>query len=160
MSAPLPALLLAPFFPPSLTLVPLSLLRNLTETPRKLRDVCPMESQIKGVKKGRGQLKVSSLQRSSSYRGVRSFWRVFVFATTYMKAVNIDICLRHHARNQPHNKLNEPGPYHNGTIVRNCMCLLLTWNQSNKNAEQFICYQSLTSFLLLKLMSAKKRLFP
>ena len=38
--------------------------------------------------------------------------------------------------NQPHNKLTlgEPGPYHNGTIVRNCMCLLFTQNQSNISA--------------------------
>ena len=38
---PLPALLLVPFFPRSLTLVPLSLLRNRTETLATLDKRCP-----------------------------------------------------------------------------------------------------------------------
>ena len=128
--------------------------------PRRLRDVRLMESRIKGVKKGRGQLKVSALQRSSSYRGVRSFWRVFVFATTYMKAVNIDICLRHHATNQPHNKWTRPLPQRHDCQKLYVFIAYMESVKQKCRAIYLLPIADIISFAEKENERPKKRLFP
>ena len=151
--------ILAPFFPRSLTLVPVSLLRNRTETLATQAKRCP-SSRIKGVKKGRGQLKVSALQRSSSYRGVRSFWSVFVFATTYMKAVNIDICLRHHATNQPHNKWTRPLPQRHDCQKLYVFIAYMESVKQKCRAIYLLPIADIISFAEKENERQKKRLFP